>query len=307
MLFLISMFLLMMGTCVAGREFQAVFLSTTEPTHRDGSTRNPTRSLCDPYVFNTALTRAKSLVIAVGNPFLLLSMEKQMIKNYSKKANCWSTFLKACIDNGTLEFDPSTFAVKDQDEYIRQLCLRIQKVNPDQQESQDHIALKKRISELEASLNQMRAVPSNAASQQPGYLVSSNQLSGFPNAMLQYPVYSVPSSHQITATTASQQQIGYPIPGNQIAAVTFQQAAYPTSTATAFQPGYFPASNNQATAMQAATFQQPGYISSSEVSPKHFVGSQTSLQSPPLSLSQAHFPPQSDTVEQSGRFRNVIL
>ena len=81
-----------------------MFLSTSEPIHSDGASRNPTRSLCDPYVFNTAVTRAKSLVVGVGNPFLLLKMEKQIVKLYGKKGMCWSTFLQLCIKKGTLEF-----------------------------------------------------------------------------------------------------------------------------------------------------------------------------------------------------------
>ena len=91
-----------------GQEYQAVILSTTEPVNLDGSTLDPTKSFCDPYVFNTAVTRAKSLVLAVGNPFLLLNMEKSFARNYGDEhsTQCWSTFLELCIENKSFEFHP---------------------------------------------------------------------------------------------------------------------------------------------------------------------------------------------------------
>ncbi len=127
------------------------------------------------------MTRAKSLVIAVGNPFLLLSMEKQMIKRYGKKGNCWSTFLKRCTEKGTLEFT-HTIPVEKQREYVDQLCQSIQEVNPDPQVFKEDVALK-RIAELEASLNQLFRSNPSVAAPQPSY--SSNEASpihvgGFP-------------------------------------------------------------------------------------------------------------------------------
>jgi len=85
-----------------GREFRALFLSTSEPTDRDGATCNPTKSTCNRYVFNTAITRAQSLVVAVGNPFMLLRMERHMVQKYGEKGKCWSNYLKLCLDHGTL-------------------------------------------------------------------------------------------------------------------------------------------------------------------------------------------------------------
>ncbi len=86
----------------AGQEFVAVFLNTSEPIWEDGSTRNPTKSICDPFVFNTVLTRAKALVVAVGNPFTLLRSEQHMVETYGQKGRCWSEFLKCCLQNNTL-------------------------------------------------------------------------------------------------------------------------------------------------------------------------------------------------------------
>ena len=91
---------------VPGNEFQAVFLSTTEPICEDGNTRNPTKSPCDRYVFNTVLTRAKSLVVVVGSPLILLNTEAHMVKLYGEKGKCWSLYLKSCLKNGTLLIPP---------------------------------------------------------------------------------------------------------------------------------------------------------------------------------------------------------
>ena len=85
-----------------GREFRALFLSTSEPTDKDGATRNPTKSICDRYVFNTAITRTQSLVVAVGNPFMLLHTERHMVQKYGAKGKCWSNYLKLCFEHGTL-------------------------------------------------------------------------------------------------------------------------------------------------------------------------------------------------------------
>ncbi len=89
-------------TFYVGREFLAVFLNTSEPVWEDGSTRNPTKSICDPFVFNTVLTRAKALVFAVGNPFNLLRSEQHMVRRYGEKGRCWSEFLKCCLQHNTL-------------------------------------------------------------------------------------------------------------------------------------------------------------------------------------------------------------
>ena len=87
---------------VLGREFRALFLSTSEPTDKDGATRNPTKSICDRYVFNTAITRAQSLVVAVGNPFMLLRTERHMVQKYGEEGKCWSNYLNFCLEDGTL-------------------------------------------------------------------------------------------------------------------------------------------------------------------------------------------------------------
>lgn len=79
-----------------------MFISTSEPTTDAGETRDSTKSISDPSVFITALTRAQSLVVAVGNPFMLLKREEHMVKKYGDRGHCWSLFLKACLDNNSI-------------------------------------------------------------------------------------------------------------------------------------------------------------------------------------------------------------
>ena len=97
-----------------GREFQILFLSTSETTAPGASTTNPTKSLCNPFVFNTAITRAQSLVVSVGNPFLLLKTERHMIQRYGNKGKCWSTYLQHCIQKNSFRFYKSQ-RLKDRD------------------------------------------------------------------------------------------------------------------------------------------------------------------------------------------------
>lgn len=74
----------------SGREFRAVFLSTAEPATPEGKTKNPTKSPCSQYVFNTAITRSKSLVVCAGNPFLLMKMEQHM----DNECLCWRDYIR---------------------------------------------------------------------------------------------------------------------------------------------------------------------------------------------------------------------
>ena len=90
-----------------GREFRFLLLSTSEPTTDDGYITNPTKSFCDRFVFNTAITRAQSLIVSVGNPFLLLEVEKLMIMRYGDKGKCWSNYLDYCLRHKTISFSDS--------------------------------------------------------------------------------------------------------------------------------------------------------------------------------------------------------
>ena len=72
----------------------------------DGSTFDPTKSVCDQYVFNTVITRAKSLVVCVGNPFLLFSIEKST-SGYS--IHCWREYIRRCLETSSLKLTPQCY------------------------------------------------------------------------------------------------------------------------------------------------------------------------------------------------------
>ena len=78
-----------------GCEFEAVFLSTAEPITAKGEPTNPTKTPCSQSIFNTFLTRAESLVVCAGNPFLLMKIEKQY------KHSCWKEYIRRCIISKT--------------------------------------------------------------------------------------------------------------------------------------------------------------------------------------------------------------
>ena len=67
------------------------------------ATRDPVKSLCDQYVFNTVITRACSLVVAIGNPFRLMKIEEMgshdqdVDLSAGKKKKCWQTFIFHCL------------------------------------------------------------------------------------------------------------------------------------------------------------------------------------------------------------------
>lgn len=84
-----------------------MFLSTTEPTKKDGSTLDPTKSICDPFVFNTVISRARLVIVSVGNPFTLLRKESHMVRKYGDRGRCWSNYLKLCLNRGTVVPDSS--------------------------------------------------------------------------------------------------------------------------------------------------------------------------------------------------------
>ena len=56
--------------------------------------------MTDPFVFNTVVTRAQSLVVCVGNPYFLCHLEDK-IKSGNK---CWSTYINCCLDCETMTF-----------------------------------------------------------------------------------------------------------------------------------------------------------------------------------------------------------
>ena len=81
-----------------GREFDAVFVCTAQPVNEDYSPFDPVKSMCDPYMFNTIITRPKSLLVVVGNPFRLLKIEQKT----PNPPACWSEYLYQCWEQGSL-------------------------------------------------------------------------------------------------------------------------------------------------------------------------------------------------------------
>ena len=105
----------------AGQEYDVLYISTCEPTYPNGETRNPTKSVCDLYVFNTAITRARSLIVSFGNPHLLMSIEKHMNLKY-KSGRCWSQYMKICLLHNTFII-PNCVAKRPHKKRLREILL----------------------------------------------------------------------------------------------------------------------------------------------------------------------------------------
>ena len=82
-----------------GREFEAVFVCTAEPVNQDYSPSDPVKSMCDRYMCNTIITRPKSLLVAVGNPFRLRKIEQKMAE---ENPACWSEYIYQCWERDSL-------------------------------------------------------------------------------------------------------------------------------------------------------------------------------------------------------------
>ena len=81
-----------------GLEYRTVIVCTSEPVTDDFEPFDPAKSPCDPRVFNTIITRSQSLVIAVGNPFRLMEIEKRMPED----KQCWLSYLQRCWECNTI-------------------------------------------------------------------------------------------------------------------------------------------------------------------------------------------------------------
>ena len=89
-------------------------MCTFEPLEKDGTSSNPTKSLTNPKIFNTAISRSKSFVVAVGDPFSLLKAEKQFPEN------CWRQYLRVCLENNSIFF-PEFYTAKKREKSKKKL------------------------------------------------------------------------------------------------------------------------------------------------------------------------------------------
>ena len=83
-----------------GCEFMAVFLGTCETTDEKGVPKNLTKTIINRYVFNAVVTRARYLVVAVGNPLQLLDKEEKMCQMnlQDRRFQCWKEYIRRCIE-----------------------------------------------------------------------------------------------------------------------------------------------------------------------------------------------------------------
>ena len=72
-----------------------MFISTIEPTKENGEPFDPVRTMSNELVFNTIMTRARSLVYCVGNPFTLCEIGD---------SRSWKGYLQRCVQCETLQF-----------------------------------------------------------------------------------------------------------------------------------------------------------------------------------------------------------
>ncbi len=73
------------------------------------------------------LTRAKSLVVVIGNPLTLLRTEEHMVRKYGVSAKCWSNFLHLCLAEQTFYVPDNVLkSTEKQTQFKRSLALKVQ-------------------------------------------------------------------------------------------------------------------------------------------------------------------------------------
>ena len=87
-----------------------MLISTSESLESSGRPFDLLKSFCHPAVFNTAITRARSLVVAVGKTLVLMMSEAIM----DEPKWCWREFITRCLQN-------SAFVIPDRlkNEYFK--------------------------------------------------------------------------------------------------------------------------------------------------------------------------------------------
>ncbi|XP_019862999.1 PREDICTED: probable helicase with zinc finger domain, partial [Amphimedon queenslandica] len=100
---------------ILGHEFHAIFLSLFEPIQNDEMNAFYVKSLFNPFVFNTVITKAKFRVVAVGRLNEVQQFENDTLSHSCRSDNrvkCWHEYLSLCRRQGTLhnekaEIEPS--------------------------------------------------------------------------------------------------------------------------------------------------------------------------------------------------------
>ncbi|XP_019857948.1 PREDICTED: uncharacterized protein LOC109586221 isoform X1 [Amphimedon queenslandica] len=111
---------------IQGHQFEAIFLCLLEPL-KDGKIKEYfTKSLFNHFVFNTVITRAKTLVVTVGTPFEILDFEDQYISEADGEVKCWHEYLQLCKARGTI----SHLEPKIEKEFDERLEKRMQQNDP---------------------------------------------------------------------------------------------------------------------------------------------------------------------------------
>ena len=88
-----------------------VFLCTTEPYFKAANGQVAPKpdaigtSIVNKRVFNTVLTRARTLFVAIGNPFYLMQAEGNASSELGAGI-CWKEYLRKCIESDSIELPP---------------------------------------------------------------------------------------------------------------------------------------------------------------------------------------------------------
>ncbi len=112
------------GENVVGMELRAIFVSTSEYVTAEGKSKNPTKSPSDRHVFNTLLTRSKSLVVAIGSPLHLLRME-----SHGELDHGWSFYMSECLKNDTFIVPTVVASRSKQEEFKIELKTKLIKAS----------------------------------------------------------------------------------------------------------------------------------------------------------------------------------
>ena len=103
-----------------GQEYSLLFISTVESLESSGRPFDVLKSVCHPAVFNTVITRSKSLVVAVGNPLVLMMSEATM----DEPKWCWREFITRCMVKKTFIVPPQLNYDKVKNQFQRMLISR---------------------------------------------------------------------------------------------------------------------------------------------------------------------------------------